>query len=173
MGFWDLVRADLYANTGKRRIRRAIGAFFLMPSVRTLFRQRLAMQLVGTKAGRLAPVIWIANVERSGCQFHLDSVIGPGLRLPHPTAIVIGQGVRIGANVTLYQSVTIGRSRPEAYPVVEDDVTIYPNSVVIGGITIGKGAVIGAGSVVRDDVPAGAVVAGNPARLIRPAMPPA
>ena len=51
--------------------------------------------------------------------------------------------------------------------VLEDDVLIGANAVVVEGVRIGKGAVVGAGSIVLNDVPAGAVVAGNPARIIK------
>lgn len=57
---------------------------------------------------------------------------------------------------------------PSANPVVlEDDVLIGANAVVIEGVRIGKGAVVGAGSIVTKDVPAGAVVVGNPARIVK------
>ena len=57
---------------------------------------------------------------------------------------------------------------PSASPVIlEDDVLIGANAVVIEGVHIGKGAVVGAGSIVTQDVPAGAVVVGNPARIIK------
>lgn len=50
---------------------------------------------------------------------------------------------------------------------IEDDVWIGANSVVFGGVTIGKGSVIGAGSVVNKDIPSGVIAAGNPCRVIR------
>ena len=52
-------------------------------------------------------------------------------------------------------------------PVIEDDVNIGAGAAVIGPITVGKDAVIGANAVVTHDVPAGAVVAGNPAHIIK------
>jgi acetyltransferase-like isoleucine patch superfamily enzyme len=57
-----------------------------------------------------------------------------------------------------------GATRPV---VIEDDVFIGMNSLILKGVRLGKGCVIGAGSVVTHDVPAGAVAAGNPARIIR------
>lgn len=50
---------------------------------------------------------------------------------------------------------------------IEDYVTIYPNSVIAGGVKIGKNSIIGAGSVVIKDIPENAVAAGNPAKIIR------
>ena len=89
---------------------------------------------------------------------------------PHPIGIVINGNAKIGRNCTIFHNVTIGDSmsgKPEnRYPTIGDNVTIYANSVIIGGITIGDNAVIGAGSVVLKDVPPNAVVAGNPAKTI-------
>jgi serine acetyltransferase len=59
--------------------------------------------------------------------------------------------------------------KANAYPVVEDDVVVFPNSVITGHITIGRGAVVGAGSIVLKDVPPGAKAVGNPARILDPA----
>lgn len=94
------------------------------------------------------------------------------VKFPHPVGIVIGKGVIIGKRCTIYQNVTIGTKdtknyNASKYPVIEDDVTIFANSVVFGGITIGKGAVIGTGSVVFKDVPEYSVVVGNPGKIIK------
>ncbi len=94
------------------------------------------------------------------------------VKFPHPVGIVIGMRVELGNNCVIYQNVTIGTKdtfdpKNAKYPVIEDDVTIYPNSVIIGDIKIGKGAMIGAGSVVLNDVEAYSVVAGVPAKRIK------
>ncbi|WP_448107015.1 serine O-acetyltransferase [Pseudomonas azerbaijanoccidentalis] len=77
--------------------------------------------------------------------------IEEGLYLPHPVSIVIGSGSVIGKNLTIYQSCTIGNKR--GYPTLEDGVTIFPNSVVVGSVTIGTNAVIGANSFVDKSLP--------------------
>jgi serine O-acetyltransferase len=101
--------------------------------------------------------------------------IGPGLVLPHPIGILLGWGLRVGANVTILHEVSIGgiptdpsapmRPPPgpigEPCPVIEDGVTILMKSVIVGPITIGEGAVIGARSFVTKDVPAGTTVRGQ------------
>jgi serine O-acetyltransferase len=106
-------------------------------------------------------------------QIHLSTTakIGPGLNLPHLGTIVIGSGSVVGQNCTIAHGVTIGhaggRSRTGAdYPVIGDRVYIGPGAIVIGPITIGNDALIGAGAVVVKSVPPRGVVAGNPARLL-------
>ncbi|WP_277980595.1 serine O-acetyltransferase [Sphingomonas phyllosphaerae] len=166
MRFRDVVRADLRANTGRRQLFGALPAFLFHPGFATIFLHRLAMAFVGTPLDKLGGLIWAWNTRRSGCHLHLESVIGPGLYLPHPVAVVIGQGVRIGTGVTIYQSVTAGRSHRDDYPVIGDGATLYPGAIVFGAITIGTAARIGAGAVVFADVPAGATAVGNPARIV-------
>jgi serine O-acetyltransferase len=77
--------------------------------------------------------------------------IGKGLNLPHPLGIVIGCNCSIGKNCTIYQNVTIG-SKQNKYPVLKDNVTIYPNSILVGDIKVGSNAVIGALSFVNKNV---------------------
>jgi serine O-acetyltransferase len=168
MTFWDLVKTDLQASTGFSSRLRAFSAFVFNPGFSTVFLHRLAVKLKAGPFRRLGIIVWRWNVSRSGCHIHLDSKLGPGLMLPHPVGIVIGAGAEIGANATIFQTVTVGKAgKSETYPVIGDDVTIYPNAVVIGPIRVGNRAVIGAASVVVKDVPDDAIVAGNPARVLR------
>ena len=95
--------------------------------------------------------------------------IGPGFKLEHGGAVFLGGGMVMGSGCTVFHEVTIGPSgvRSREYPVIGDRVRIFPGAKVLGGITVGDDAVIGANSLVIDDVPAGAVVSGNPAQVIR------
>lgn len=106
-----------------------------------------------------------------GCDIKSSTKIGSGFELFHSAhATVISPGTIIGNNVSIRQNTTIGAkgfNGSEESPIIEDDVTIGPNVCIIGKITIGKGAIIGAGAVVVKDVPANAIVVGNPARLIK------
>ena len=100
--------------------------------------------------------------------------IDGGLFIEHASGCVVSP-LSAGSDLTVYQGVTIG-ARPrkdinekdeDVLPVIGDRVTIMPNAVVAGGITIGNDVVIGAGSVVLKSVPEKCVVAGNPAKVIR------
>ena len=84
--------------------------------------------------------------------------------------VVIGETAEIGTNVTLYQGVTLGGTgfaTGKRHPTVEDNVTIGAGAVLLGPITVGHGAKIGAGSVVIHDVPPNATVVGNPGHPVR------
>jgi serine O-acetyltransferase len=93
--------------------------------------------------------------------------VGPGLRIYHFGNIFVHAQAKIGANCTLRQGVTIGnRHEGGPVPVLEDDVELGAYAQVFGGIRIGRGAKIGAMSVVLCDVPPGATAVGVPARIV-------
>jgi serine O-acetyltransferase len=92
------------------------------------------------------------------------------IKLPHPVGVVIGKNVSMGYDCIVYQNVTIGTKdtfgENALYPVIKNNVIIYPNAIIIGDIVIGENAVIGAGAVVLNDVPPNSTVVGNPARIL-------
>lgn len=94
--------------------------------------------------------------------------IGEGLVIYHGHGTVIAPE-KIGRNCSVYQGVTIGRNdKPgcdRTNPIIGDNVVIYTNAVVAGGITIGDNVTIGAGAVVMKDIPANSVVIGNPCTI--------
>lgn len=96
-----------------------------------------------------------------------DGIAG-GMRIYHGYSTIVF-AKRIGTNFSVYQNVTIGRGKKingNDIPVIGNDVTIYAGAVVIGGIHIGDGVRIGAGSVVIKDVPPNTTVVGIPGRII-------
>ena len=93
--------------------------------------------------------------------------IGPGFYLPHPGAVVI-QANRIGRDVTVQGSITIGMRDSTGFPTIGNDVFIGCGARILGSITVGDGARIGANAVVLVDVPPGCTAVGVPARIIRP-----
>jgi len=102
------------------------------------------------------------------CDFARRLSIGGGLFVPHPTGIVVGADVTIGRNTMLMHHVTIGRVRPESHtsPVIGDGATLSVGTTILGEITIGDGAVIGAHSVVLQNIPANSVAVGAPAAVV-------
>jgi len=102
---------------------------------------------------------------------HPGAKIGRNFFIDHGFT-VIGETAEIGDNVTIYQNVTLGGTNPsdgvpgKRHPTVCDDVVIGSGAQVLGPITIGKGAKIGANSVVTRDVPEGATMVGIPAKAV-------
>jgi serine acetyltransferase len=112
-------------------------------------------------------VEWILGVE-----LRFKTRVGPRLKLFHGQALVVHEGTVIGSDCTLRHSTTIGSKTlpdgaPTRCPIIGNAVDVGSNVVILGAVTVGDGAVIGAGSVVVKDVSPGSVVAGNPARILR------
>lgn len=101
----------------------------------------------------------------TGADIPLNCRLGGGLLLPHPTGIVIHPDAEIGPNCLLFQQVTIGM-RDGKVAVIEGHVDIGAGAKIMGGITIGRHAKIGANAVVLCDVPEGATAVGVPAKII-------
>lgn len=111
-------------------------------------------------------------LQKHGIYISSNAQIDSGLKLPHPVAIVIGDGVIIGKNVTLYQSVTLGGRvlgdwSEGNYPSISDGAIIYSGAIIAGKVRVGKNAIVGANSVVISDIPDDSVAVGAPARVIK------
>jgi serine O-acetyltransferase len=106
------------------------------------------------------------NVVCSNCIIGRGAEFGPGFVLVHATGVVINGGVRGGSNVYVEHQVTIGAERRQS-PVIGSNVFIGAGAKVIGPVTVGDGARIGANAVVVHDVPAHTTVVGIPARVVR------
>lgn len=122
--------------------------------------------------GLFAKLFSMLNVIVFGIEVSPQVQIGGGLFLPHTVGTVIGAS-RIGENCTILQGVTLGTSEPDMgfnvseRPVVGDDVFIGAGAKVIGHVTIGDHAKIGANAVVLRDVPAYALAVGVPATIVQ------
>jgi serine O-acetyltransferase len=112
---------------------------------------------------------WVASlIYRGEPTLHLaSSEIGPGLFIQHGFATIVAAR-RVGANCWINQQVTIGFDNPNDRPVVGNGVFVHAGAKVLGDVTIGDGARIGANAVVINDVPAGCTAVGVPARVLPP-----
>jgi serine O-acetyltransferase len=105
----------------------------------------------------------------TGIEIHPGATIGRRLFIDHGTGVVIGETAIIGNDVTLYHGVTLGGTslhQGKRHPTLEDDVIVGSGAQVLGPITIGKGARIGANAVVLTEVPPGVTMVGIPARMV-------
>ena len=123
-------------------------------------RMRLAGRLV-SHAGRVL----------TGIEIHPAARIGRRLFIDHGMGCVIGETADVGDDVTLYHGVTLGGvslAREKRHPSLGDGVIVGSGAQVLGPLTVGEGARIGANAVVLEDVPAGATMVGIPARRVPP-----
>jgi serine O-acetyltransferase len=101
----------------------------------------------------------------TGADIPLNCRIGGGLLIPHPNGIVIHPEVQVGPNCLLFQQVTLGHAGA-GVPRLGGHVDVGAGAKIIGSVTIGDHAIIGANALVTMDVPPGATAVGNPARLL-------
>ncbi len=164
------IRAALERDPAARS---AWEVLFLYPSVCAILYHRLAHALHGSgfpAAKFLARMISQLARAATGIEIHPGAKIGRGLFIDHGMGVVIGETAEIGDNVTLFQGVTLGgtgKEKGKRHPTVHDRAVIGAGAKVLGSITIGKNAQIGANAVVIREVPANSVVVGVPGRVVR------
>lgn len=137
----------------------------LFRAAQAIDRQSVPLRLLGAPVLAVYVILveWILAIE-----LNLKSRIGPGLRLYHGSGLIVHGSSVIGSGCVLRHATTLGaKNGPDDCPVLGDRVDVGCHVVILGRVRIGDGAVIGAGSVVLQDVAAGDTAAGNPARSIK------
>jgi serine O-acetyltransferase len=140
------------------------------PGVHALLTHRVAHALHAAGVPLAPRALAYASRSLTGIEIHPAAEVGEGLFIDHGMGVVIGETADIGRDVTLYQGVTLGGTGFAAgkrHPTVEDNVTIGSGAKLLGPITIGHGAKIGANAVVIHDVPPNSTVVGNPGHPVR------
>ncbi len=112
----------------------------------------------------------------TGIEIHPGASIGKRLFIDHAMGVVIGETAEIGNDVTLYHDVTLGGVAPSVdsdsqrqqkrHPTLKDDVIVGSGAQILGPITVGVGARVGANAVVTKDVPDCVTVVGVPAKIV-------
>src|SRR3954449_7577387 len=167
------VTRDVTAARDRDPAARGVGPVEILatwPGVQALLAHRLAHALHGAGVPLVPRTVATVTRAATGIEIHPAATIGAGLFIDHGSGVVIGETAEIGDDVTLYQGVTLGGTgfaTGKRHPTVEDNVTIGSGANLLGPITIGHGAKIGANSVVIHDVPPNATVVGNPGHPVR------
>ncbi|MEH2531577.1 serine O-acetyltransferase [Bradyrhizobium sp. AZCC 1588] len=115
----------------------------------------------------LALLLQSLSSDQLQVSIHPTASIGTSVFLDHATGIIIGAFAMIGDEVTILQNVTIGRihSQPDRAPKIGRGVLLSAGSTILGNVSVGDCAKVGAGAVVEHDVPPGCTAVGVPARL--------
>ncbi|WP_254532197.1 serine O-acetyltransferase [Natrinema gelatinilyticum] len=141
------------------------------PGLHAVWAHRLAHRCWNAGGGARLFARLISHVVRllTGVEIHPAAEIGRRVTIDHGMGVVIGETAEIGDDVHMYHGVTLGGDTNEPvkrHPTVEDGAHLGANATLLGDITIGEGAAVGAGSVVTRDVAPGATVAGVPAERV-------
>ncbi len=161
---WDNLRAD---TRRLREIKSKPAPWYVLESLlfengyQAVVLHRLAHWFKKHRIPVLGPAIARTNHFLTGVDIAAAAKVGPGLRIAHGTGIVIGNAVEIGADCLLMHGVTLGAptlSRIGEMPKLGDRVTVGAQASLIGPVTVGDDAFIGAHALVTRDVPAGSLV---------------
>jgi serine O-acetyltransferase len=140
------------------------------PGVHAILAHRVAHALHDAGLPLLPRAIAAFSRAVTGIEIHPAARIGKSFFIDHGMGVVIGETAELGDDVTLYQGVTLGGTgfaTGKRHPTVQDNVTIGSGAKLLGPITVGHGAKIGANSVVIHDVPPNSTVVGNPGHPVR------
>ena len=153
-----------------------ISLILTYPGVKAVFFHRLANFFSVAKFDLIARIISQFSRFLTGIEIHPGARIGKNLFIDHGMGVVIGETSEIGDNVTIYHMATLGGIAPsinsndqrniKRHPTIGDEAVIGSGAQVLGPITVGRCAKIGANAVVTKDVPEKAVMVGIPAKNV-------
>src|SRR5210317_293065 len=153
-----------------------ISIILTYPGVKAVFFHHLAHKIWNYKFFLIARIISQFSRFLTGIEIHPGAKIGKNLFIDHGMGVVIGESSDIGDNVTIYHMVTLGGIAPsinsndqrnvKRHPTIQDDVVIGSGAQVLGPVTVGRCAKIGANAVITKDVPEKAVMVGIPAKNV-------
>jgi serine O-acetyltransferase len=160
----QLIRSDIEAWARVWKTAPSPSFVYHYCGLRATVLYRISHALFLARVPLLPGMLFRWNITLHGFDCPPSVVIGPGLYVPHPVGTVI-TAKSIGANVTLVSAITIGMRGDSGFPTIEDGVYVGCGARILGGITIGSEAQIGANAVVIKDVPSGAIAVGVPAQI--------
>ncbi len=171
--FLGEVTSDVSSARDRDPAARGVGTTEILTSwagVQALLAHRLSHALYEANVPLVPRTISYGTRAITGIEIHPAVEIGRDFFIDHGAGVVIGETAEIGDSVTLYQGVTLGGTgfaRGKRHPTLEDNVTVGSGAKLLGPVTIGRGAKIGANTVVIEDVPPGTTVVGNPGHPVR------
>ncbi len=146
------------------------------PGAKAVFFHKIANFFAIAKFHLVARIISQFSRFLTGIEIHPKANIGKNLFIDHGMGVVIGETSEIGDNVTIYHMVTLGGISPSVnsneqrnikrHPTLKDNVVVGSGAQILGPVTVGKNAKIGANAVVTKDVPENAVMVGIPAKNV-------
>jgi serine O-acetyltransferase len=173
MSLFQLIRSDVllkaqwrYQNTSWTTVLKTLAADGTTAMI-------LYRMMQSCRRWRLEPLAMLFNKFNAvfcQCVIGRGAEFGPGFVLNHSQGVVINSSVRGGERILMEHQVTIGAEH-EASPILGNDILIGAGAKIIGAVTIGDGARIGANAVVVDDVPPYTTVVGVPARAVKQRSP--
>lgn len=166
---FDTIRSDWRAAFERDPAARNWLEVLSYPGVHAIFWHRVAHQLWQLNLRTLAR--WLSYLNRffTGIEIHPGATAGKGFFIDHGMGVVIGETAEIGDNVLIYHGVTLGGvslEKKKRHPTIGNNVVIATGAKVLGAITIGDNAKIGANAVVLKDVPPDSTVVGVPGRVV-------
>ncbi len=172
----EILAADVQAAfDGDPAAKSTDETIFCYPGLLAITVQRLAHEFYLLGVPLLPRIMTEYAHSLTGIDIHPGAKLGRSFFIDHGTGVVIGETTEIGANVKLYQGVTLGALAPgmgqvwrgrKRHPTIEDDVTIYAGATILGGETvIGAGSVIGGNVFITSSVPAFNQVSAEPPKL--------
>lgn len=138
------------------------------PGLHAIWMHRVAHSLWNKQFFFLARLTSHISRTITGIEIHPGAKLGKRVFIDHGSGVVIGETAEVGDDVLIYMGVVLGGTaleRKKRHPTVENDVVLGSGAIVLGPITIGRGAKVGAGSVVVRSVPPDATVVGVPAKI--------
>jgi serine O-acetyltransferase len=167
------VTADVSSARERDPAARGIGTLEILTGwagVQALLAHRLAHALWESEVPLVPRAIAYTSRAITGVEIHPAARIGSDFFIDHGSGVVIGETAEIGDRVTLYQGVTLGGTgfaRGKRHPTLDDDVTVGSGAKLLGPVTVGSNAKVGANTVVIEDVPPQTTVVGNPGHPVR------
>jgi serine O-acetyltransferase len=180
MNQWQLLKSNVAADITamarlKGRTKVGVGGVvdvLTLPGTWAVLLFRIASACHRSHLRPISRLVYFLNVVTFGADLAPGATVGPGLAIAHPVGMGWGNGLTVGSNVIMTGMARFGTAASEdsergGEPTIGDDVVVLDGAKAMGPVTIGDRSVIAANALVLHDVPADAIVVGQPARVVR------